>query len=795
MRYLIATFASILMFCTSTPAAAQSALQVRASEHPNYSRLVIPLTQSQDWVTNQEGREVVLSLPGQTSRYDVGDVFNRIPRTRLLAVRSDTRDETTRLLLTLACDCVVDTNRIGSRFLAVDIRRAEGGTSSKSVLNSVKPVIPRDPTTVEALPEQSARPALPQTPVVELQGLPESSNAGSDDETEKSSQNNALGPSGILLEIEQARQRLLSQVEFATSEGLLSTQAPTLQPDLSQETQSEGSPAEASSQSKASDGQDFAALQLRLRNALERSNERLPGNDAGKTMEDPKTCPGRTDFDLSLWLDAGDPVPQISKLRRTVIDNAGVVDQQKALQLARVYVALGFSAEARSVVDAFALRGPKSEIVLDLAAVFDDRDIMQTGPISVASGCPGAVTIWQLLAGQGSSLPGKDADDQLLQAFQKLPAHVRHLISGRLLKEAEAAGRDDLVSSLLTVIDRTPGSDHADLTLMRKVLETPVSRGGAEEITEVIEDLSVRDVPAAHQALSIRINRMLQDGDQISGTDIEDIEIAVRSHESSSFGIDLLVLLSRMHLEIGDLEQAFAVLDDFIPSSKEQTAKIHAATLDLMMDADPSKVGEAVFVRQVLSHRDAFSGSPSGQKLRLEIIEKLVELGLPNAGLFLLEAEEQLEDADHQLMRSQALAETNQSAQVDDALIAAVGLEAVRLRARDEADQRDYAAAFRLLSDLPRNDPQRSKYALLAGNWEDVDPEQLSPEDARLVSRFLGGGETASQPEVRSQSVSTNEADAETITSDGSLVAISLDAGRNMLSDASSLRSLIEDMN
>ncbi|AZL59448.1 hypothetical protein EI545_11705 [Tabrizicola piscis] len=94
-----------LLLALASPSLGETA-RVISGEHADFTRLVVELPQESDWTVGRIPLGYAFAT-GSASQpgYDLSRVWNRIPRTRLRALRAD--PETGALELTLACPCHV----------------------------------------------------------------------------------------------------------------------------------------------------------------------------------------------------------------------------------------------------------------------------------------------------------------------------------------------------------------------------------------------------------------------------------------------------------------------------------------------------------------------------------------------------------------------------------------------------------------------------------------------------------------------------------------------------------------
>lgn len=116
MRRLLPTLALILL---CGPAAALT-LTVRAGEHAGFSRLVIPLPPGVEWNLLQHGTGAELSLDDTDILFLTDQIFERIPRNRIVALAQ--AGPGAPLAITLGCDCRVEAVLLEDRRLVIDVK-------------------------------------------------------------------------------------------------------------------------------------------------------------------------------------------------------------------------------------------------------------------------------------------------------------------------------------------------------------------------------------------------------------------------------------------------------------------------------------------------------------------------------------------------------------------------------------------------------------------------------------------------------------------------------------------------
>lgn len=115
--------ALLSLFVFFTPAVASAAgetLPVRAGEHGEYSRLVIP-NAPEDWKIATSDRKIEITFPNKDYSFELGDITDKRKAHRVLNARTLDMDETRALVLTLTCDCPVRTSKSAGNSIVIDI--------------------------------------------------------------------------------------------------------------------------------------------------------------------------------------------------------------------------------------------------------------------------------------------------------------------------------------------------------------------------------------------------------------------------------------------------------------------------------------------------------------------------------------------------------------------------------------------------------------------------------------------------------------------------------------------------
>lgn len=110
---------AVAMVVTSAAAAGET-LSVRAGEHGEYSRLVIPKAPA-DWRIATSDRKVEITFADKDYGFELSDILDKRKAHRVLSARIVDTDETRSLVLSLTCDCPVRTSKSAGNSIVIDI--------------------------------------------------------------------------------------------------------------------------------------------------------------------------------------------------------------------------------------------------------------------------------------------------------------------------------------------------------------------------------------------------------------------------------------------------------------------------------------------------------------------------------------------------------------------------------------------------------------------------------------------------------------------------------------------------
>lgn len=691
MTRIVPYILALAVALTAMPSIAQT-VAVRSGEHQGFSRLVLEFPSRPDWTLREGPGRAELLLSDGAWQFDLGDIFRRIPRTRIRAISAVEN----RLVIDLGCACRVNVFDVRGSAVAIDVLdgppldnvRATAADAPPPRVDDLAPLAPfdairaADAPTLDfgydrrelVLPGVSRAPEDP-TPAPDIV-LPAESEP-------QSTPGLATDPA------DEVARRLAGEVARAATQGFLRIAPP-------EERQVRPADEEAM-------GEALSSPNLRLR---------LPGEDeASPSPVDAAARPAcRSDsaYDVASWAPIDVPVPDaIGRARADVAEELDGVSEEKAVALARLYINLGFGAEARAVLAALAPRHRETDLLTALARLVDGETLETVDLLAEAALCKGRATLWAAVAG----LPA-DAPEPILVALGELPLPLRRHLGPRIIEAFLAAGDTASAESARLVIARAAGPHGApfEVAAARLVSEAQPDRG-----LQDLSDIAATHVPDSDQAVAAYLE-VLDDEGGIA-TDEMRLRAESRAYDlrGSEIGARIEAALVRERIRAEDFDTAAALLRD-AGTAGSLSPETQSSLLEDFVDALAARAPDAI----LLVHATAVVSDPPGERdappRSTDLAGRLLDLGFPRLAREFLPTEPttgagKLMEAKLQLLAGDPLRALGVLETAED-----TGPDARRLRAEALAALGEWEAAADVLRQL--GDPRRADdFVWRTGDW------------------------------------------------------------------------------
>jgi tetratricopeptide (TPR) repeat protein len=433
-----------LLLALASPTLADTA-RVVSGEHADFTRLVVELPQDAVWTVGRIplGYAFATDSAAQPG-YDLSRVWNRIPRTRLRALRAN--PETGALELTLACPCHVFPFEYRPGMIVLDIKDGppplgssfEAPFTGLSSRAAPEPKIPTDPPLVYDWLDRPDRPGPSSVP--EEIPLPLATGTRS------------LGP---------LRDELLEQISRGASQGVVDMVLPGRAPDV-----------------PANDVKDLPWSHIRI--------GEMPGVVIGSTglaggvSADGTACLADAVVDLPSWGGDRPALDLLSEARLNLFGEFDRVDPDAVMQSIRLHLYLGFGVEALQIAELLVgSEAPEDlRVYQSMARLMDGQSDPET-PFGGMLGCEGAVALWAALA-RDRLPPGPEVNvDAIVRSFVGLPPHLRQNLGPDLSEKLLLRGDADAARIIRDAIQRSPDSSEAEVALLDAKADLQADRNDA----------------------------------------------------------------------------------------------------------------------------------------------------------------------------------------------------------------------------------------------------------------------------------------------------------------------------
>lgn len=763
LRALISATARIsagLALCAGLAGAAhaQEQLRLRANEHSAFSRIAIDVPDLVDWRMTQVERTVEIVLPGRNVTLDVRAIFPGRRVSRVLRASAEQRDGDTVITLGLACRCEVEAYDLAEKVLMLDVR-----DSPREVRRSAAAERTPDPAP-EAAPKPVVRAAsVPvEKPAAVFAGKQVAPAAENDHAAQK---DHAAEPTPVVAAhvpiarppkkaqeatpvqddvatvVAEAQRRLLEQLTRAAEQGLVDFRKPDAPAQVAATPHADAGPdnhagdgreapaaapapvmAIADAAASPSDAPEGRRSQIQITSVLQRDARSF------EKRENPACIPDSR-LTLPVIESAKNPAEAIAEHRRALLAEFDEADSVAATNLARVYVALGFGAEAISVVQSLEVPARSAPLLTDMGYVVDGFAYTSNGPLAGARACGGQIGIWRLAAPKADGMEveeGLSAAAKLAEAMGSIAPPLRQLLGPGVLTALVAADRLDAARQLFAVLERAPGpgSDAYDLS----VAKFDAADGRVATADAALRELVEGSSPAAAEATALLVERMLERGAPVDDDLIAATAAAALMYRGAALGPRLKAAEIRARGD-GRFVEALDVLETEMGREDRGDPTLRQVALELFLAADPAGPGAAAYAGAVIARSGLMGDGPESDLAREAVAAHLTDLGLANAALGLVapgvvrSPASALEAARAHV----ALGDGASALALLDTLSPPAG-QATRVAAL--VAQGRHQDAWRAVESAPGGDGQtRAGFAWRAGDWQAA--ASLAPGSAR----------------------------------------------------------------
>ncbi len=725
---------------------------VRSGEHQTFTRLVMKLPRRAEWSVsvNDGSADLVIGLPEVA--YDTRQVFSRIPRTRLTGLSQTGKGQP--LVMELGCDCEIESFTQSGTYLVVDIKDGTAKSEQQDIRR-----LPLTKTAyrfghLNSRVRNAAAPAF-KLPVV---NFPVSID-GPATLVVRPTQTTGSPERPPLTSLNLSEDRLLRQINRAANQGLLT-------PVIKRETDDTDYSVVGQAIRVPNEPPDTPAINIRASTAVDRD---MPGIAAELTqLAQTKVCSDPSHIALADWGDDREFAQQISDRRGELYGEFDRLNEDAIETLARTYLYFGFGAEAQDVLSLSSKSGKDRKLLQALASLMDGDDLVIDNPFAGQHDCKSDVALFAVLAEPEQASQANS--DLVMQAFVRLPAHLRSHLGPRMGRIFNDAGETELAASILRAIDRTETTAGPELTLAAAEIDN--AGGNPEAAVAKMSDVAESQSESAPQALVALVethwtNRLAIQPDlpELAGS-------YAMEYRKSDLGADLRRAHAVALALSGRFDEANSVLADISihdgPSGKN-------AALTPVTSLLTENANDVSFLKHTLVQLDDIKAAVSVD-IGDQIARRLLDLGFPEQALSILTTPSaRPASVTRRMMRAEAALAMDLPHRAMVELLSLTGPEASRLRATAMSRNGDFQLAGQALIDADLTEDAARGF-WLGDNWGAISEDQVSQYGhvARVSSQLTNAvpeqsGETplAAARALLAESQSARDAVSELLTVTG----------------------------
>lgn len=543
-------------------------VRVTSGEHDGFTRLVFDYGTPVEWQVGRNSDGYTLRVQSGSRAYDLDGIFAVIGKTRLAALSQE--PETGDIKISLACPCHVFPFEFRAGILVVDLKDGPPpkGSSFEESLSEAR----QDRFVARPRPR-------PDTAAgIESVGTQENYNwinlegkKNSEDQTpfEISDANSTrTSPLETGLDLHPLRETLIENLSRGASQGIVEIAKPVAKPMTPENS--------------------FPSAQIRIgpaKTGITRDNTAVNDTLGAKG----ETCVDDSSLALETWGD--ETLPFLGQISENRVGLTGEFDRpnpEAVEKLVKLYLYLGFGAEARELARTLASEASNTHIWQSLGSLIDG-DFDTENVFLGQAACDGHVALWGLLAEREVQKGDMVNEGAVRLAFSALPLHLRKLLGPILADRFTAMENPDAARALLNSITRAESEKEASAPLMEADLSL---KAGESEAAEAIASTLLADPGREHpNALIAFTKARVAQGLPISKEIVVALEAFGKDYAGTELEDQIEEALMLALASSGEFDPAFAKLVNFpkqlnnvwsilVAQADDDTFLSHAVLLD-----------------------------------------------------------------------------------------------------------------------------------------------------------------------------------------------------------------------
>ena len=583
-------FVALLMVSlTAAPLLAQP-VKVSSGEHPDFTRLVLEYSAPVDWALGRTPDGYELRLPGEAAQYDLSKAFDLIKKDRLAAIWAD--PDTGALHLSIGCSCFAMPFEFRPGTVVIDIRNGPPPKGSSfelpldggvAVTLAPRPVIRpvKRPFPSASAPDTDVSTA--SGPIYDWTATLLSPPPGGTGQANSDHLPDLALANTTHLNLEPLRQSLIEELSRGASQGIVEMAKPR---KLETDAKDGGNP----------------SVEIRLGDAPNLVLRQKGEAKAPLTAEGAECIPDDK-LDVAAWADETPVFQQFGPAMSGLTGEFDKPEQDAIKHAIQFYLNLGFGAEARSLIRAFATEHDDAAIWSSMARMLDDEADPKPAFADMAA-CDTAAALWAVLADPQTLSVGQVEKSAILRAFSALPNHLRRQLGPKLVDRFLGMGDFPTAISLRDAVLRGTSEGGPEIELMQAAIERADGSPSASEAR--LEDVASESGPKTAEALVALVTQRAEMGQDVTFDQVEVLkEYTEERHGSEAYPAFSHALTLALGAS-GDFDSAFGRLDEnpqaaatlwqILGSSGPDSALLAIATLNERQPPPQAATGAASLI-------------------------------------------------------------------------------------------------------------------------------------------------------------------------------------------------------
>ena len=627
---------------------------VRAGEHAGFSRITIQFSESTPWSVGRINQGYEVRLEQSLSAFDASEVYKRLSRNRIPKILIS--DDKKRIILNTDCNCFADAFEFRPGLLVIDIKdgKAPQGSifetsfisdeTSAAIQQRRKLDAPVEAASGTDVIEQDNKRATNQVvtlPVIIPRLVPNNQQPESHNQVQAHITTERIIP-GVTLphtpsspdaRLQQMQNTMLNQISRAASQGLLQAntlkRVPTIHHEYVEQDHDDKAPNTVNNKQDAPTDHINMHVQSSIDSAVEKSKPQRTLSDNGNK------CYNNSTFNISSWGDPDSILSEVSKQTALAIGEFDKINEQAVENLAKAFLYAGFGAEAKNVLSVFGTAPEHADILKLMADTIDHNPLASSNLLTKQFECDTNAALWAILTQNEIPTDVKINTNAVLMAFSNLPAHLRLYLGPDLSQKFLKLGDIETAQSLRDVISRTPGIEKPEFLLLNAKLDQ--TRGHDASAAHTLKQIISEDTEVSPTALLELLEAQLESDTNIDSHLLTVAETYIYEQQDTKVGADLLHILILSTAKSGLLTKTLDLLNEAQRSvhyNNSEKSKLWESVLRYSLtESDDEKLVKFIFAAK--AHISEHSISP---KIRRELSERLLTIGLPKMAQTLLKA-------------------------------------------------------------------------------------------------------------------------------------------------------------